>query len=196
MGFAVVADEVRNLAQRSAQAAKETAAKIETAIAKTAQGVQMSEKVAQSLTEIVIHARKVDELVAEIATASKEQSDGINQVNTAVVQMDKVTQSNASSAEESASAAQEMNSQARVMHGVVAELLRLVEGPTEPGLTGGALLPEPEAAGASPRSAVAPVQKASRNGQRRNFSAAAMSLAGADSRRKSELPMEGDFTSF
>ena len=105
MGFAVVADEVRNLAQRSAQAAKETAAKIETAIAKTAQGVQMSEKVAQSLTEIVTNVRKVDELVAEIATASKEQSDGIAQVNIAVTQMDKVTQGNAASAQESASAA-------------------------------------------------------------------------------------------
>jgi methyl-accepting chemotaxis protein len=128
MGFAVVADEVRNLAQRSAQAAKETAAKIETAIGKTAQGVQMSEKVAQSLAEIVTHIRKVDELVAEIATASKEQSDGISQVNVAVAQMDKMTQSNAASAEESAAAAEELNAEAERMKRAVAELLQLVGG--------------------------------------------------------------------
>ena len=128
MGFAVVADEVRNLAQRSAQAAKETAAKIETAIAKTAQGVQMSEKVAQSLSEIVTNIRQVDELVAEIATASKEQSQGIGHVNTAVTQMDKVTQSNSASAEEIASAAEELNAQAETMKGSVIELTKLVGG--------------------------------------------------------------------
>ena len=126
MGFAVVADEVRNLAQRSAQAAKETAAKIETAIAKTSQGVQMSDKVSLSLTEIVTNVRKVDELIGEIATASHEQNDGVTQVNTAVAQMDKVTQSNASSAEESASAAQELNAQTHVLRNVVGDLLKLV----------------------------------------------------------------------
>ena len=93
MGFAVVADEVRNLAQRSAQAAKETAAKIEGAIAKTAQGVQISGKVSEALNEIVTKARQVDELVAEVSSASREQSQCISQVNTAVGQMDKVTQS-------------------------------------------------------------------------------------------------------
>ncbi|HYG34817.1 MAG TPA: methyl-accepting chemotaxis protein, partial [Clostridia bacterium] len=72
MGFAVVADEVRNLAQRSAQAAKETAQKIEEAINKSEYGVQISTKVGQSLQEIVTKAHRVDELVAEIASASKE----------------------------------------------------------------------------------------------------------------------------
>jgi len=128
MGFAVVADEVRNLAQRSAQAAKETAAKIEDSIQKSANGVQISTKVAERLQEIVTKARQVDELVAEIATASKEQSQGIGQVNTAVSQMDKVTQSNAASAEESASAAEELNAQALTLKGVVADLQRLVGG--------------------------------------------------------------------
>jgi len=128
MGFAVVADEVRNLAQRSAQAAKETAAKIEDSIQKSANGVQISGKVAERLQEIVTKARQVDELVAEIATASKEQSQGIGQVNIAVSQMDKVTQSNAASAEESASAAEELNAQALTLKGVVADLQRLVGG--------------------------------------------------------------------
>jgi methyl-accepting chemotaxis protein len=126
MGFAVVADEVRNLAQRSAQAAKETATKIEDSIQKSANGVQISGKVAERLQEIVTKARQVDELVAEIATASKEQSQGIGQVNTAVTQMDKVTQSNAASAEESASAAEELNAQALTLKSIVADLQRLV----------------------------------------------------------------------
>jgi len=127
-GFAVVADEVRSLAHRSAQSARETAGKIEEAIQKSERGVQISNKVARSLTEIVEKARQVDELVAEIATASLEQDQGISQVGTAVVQMDTVTQGNASSAEETAAAAEELNAQAQVMHDNVAELTRLVSG--------------------------------------------------------------------
>jgi methyl-accepting chemotaxis protein len=128
MGFAVVADEVRNLAQRSAQAAKETAAKIEGAIGKSAQGVEISNKVATALNEIVIKVRQVDELVAEVAGASREQTQGITQINTAVGQMDQVTQSNAASAEESAAASEELNAQAVTMKESVEELMRLVEG--------------------------------------------------------------------
>jgi methyl-accepting chemotaxis protein len=128
MGFAVVADEVRNLAQRAAQSAKETAAKIENSVSKTALGVQISEKVAKSLSEIVTRAREVDELAAEVAAASKEQAQGIHQVNMAVTQMDKVTQSNAASAEESASAAEELNAQAESLKEAVSSLLLLVDG--------------------------------------------------------------------
>ncbi|HYG35183.1 MAG TPA: methyl-accepting chemotaxis protein, partial [Clostridia bacterium] len=126
MGFAVVADEVRSLAQRSAQAAKETAAKIEGAISNTTQGVELSAKVAQALNEIVARSREVDELASEVAAASREQSQGVDQINLAVGQMDKVTQSNAASAEESASAAEELNAQAEAMKESVAELLKLV----------------------------------------------------------------------
>ena len=124
----VVADEVRSLAQRCAQAAKETAAKIEDAVQKSATGAEISAKVAKSLEEIVGKARQVDELASEVAASSKEQSQGIAQVNTAVAQMDKVTQSNSASAEESASAAEEMNAQAESLKEAVAELLRLVDG--------------------------------------------------------------------
>jgi len=126
MGFAVVADEVRNLAQRSAQAAKETAAKIDGAITSTAQGVQISAKVADTLGEIVAKVRQVDDLVSEVASASKEQTTGIVQINAAVGQMDKVTQSNAASAEECAAAAEELNAQAATMKQAVGELTRLV----------------------------------------------------------------------
>jgi methyl-accepting chemotaxis protein len=125
-GFAVVADEVRSLAQRSAHSARETADKIEEAIKKSARGVQISDKVAQSLAAIAEKTRKVDAIVAEIATASHEQNQGIGQVNTAVSQMDKVTQSNASSAEETAAAAEELNGQAHALKDAVVELTKLV----------------------------------------------------------------------
>ena len=127
-GFAVVADEVRNLAQRCAQAAKETAGKIEDAVQKSARGADISAKVAKSLEEIVGKARQVDQMAGEVAAASQEQSQGISQVNIAVTQMDKVTQSNAANAEESAAAAEELTAQAESLNDAVAELLRLVDG--------------------------------------------------------------------
>ncbi|HWD20165.1 MAG TPA: methyl-accepting chemotaxis protein [Verrucomicrobiae bacterium] len=126
MGFAVVADEVRSLAQRSAQAARETTAKIEDAIVKTAQGVEISAKATRAFAEIVAKVRQVDDLVAEVAHASQEQTQGIAQINQAVGEMDKVTQGNAATAEEGAGAAQELNAQAESMKGSVQELLALV----------------------------------------------------------------------
>ena len=128
MGFAVVADEVRNLSQRCAQAAKETTMKIEGAITKTGQGVEISNKVAAALGEITTKVRQVDELVTEVASATREQTEGITQINMAVSQMEKVTQNNASCAEEAAAAAEELNSQAEVMKHSVAELQALVGG--------------------------------------------------------------------
>jgi len=124
-GFAVVAEEVRALAQRSANAAKETAAKIDDSVAKSQHGVEISGKVAGSLQQIVDRARKMDGVVAEIASASQEQTQGTTQVNSAVSQMDKVTQSNASSAEETA-AAEELSAQAVAMNEAVIELRHLV----------------------------------------------------------------------
>lgn len=126
MGFAVVADEVRNLAQRSAHAARETAQKIEDSILKSEQGVILSGKVSAGLTEIVTKARQVDDLVGEIAGASREQSTGTGQVNQAVTQMDKITQANAANAEESAAAAEELSAQATTLRQVVEELEELV----------------------------------------------------------------------
>jgi hemerythrin-like metal-binding protein len=90
--------------------------------------VELSAKVAHALNDIVTKARQVDELAAEVASASGEQTQGITQINLAVGQMDKVTQSNAASAEESAAAAQELNAQAESMKESVAELIKLVEG--------------------------------------------------------------------
>lgn len=127
-GFAVVAEEVRALAQRAAQAARETAGKIEGSIAKTSQGVQISEKVSKSLTEIVEKVRQVDELVSEVSTASHEQSQGVKQIATAVNQMDQIVQSNAASAEESASASEELNAQSVTLQHIVEELHALIQG--------------------------------------------------------------------
>jgi methyl-accepting chemotaxis protein len=128
LGFAVVADEVRNLASRSAQAAKETAAKIEETITRTAQGVEYCNKVSQGLNDIAQKTRLVEDLGAEVAGASREQTEGISQINAAVGQMDKVTQSNASSAEETASAAAELDAQAGIMKQSVGELITLLSG--------------------------------------------------------------------
>ena len=125
-GFAVVADEVRSLAQRSAIAAKETADKIADATHRSAQGVELSTRVTAGLKEILEKSREVDRLVSEVATASNEQSEGIAQINTAVSQMDKITQSNAASAEETASAAEELNAQSEEMRNASAQLAALV----------------------------------------------------------------------
>ena len=141
-GFAVVADEVRSLAQRSAQAAKDTAERIESAVKRSEAGGVASNKVVQCLGEMSVSAQTIeqvfagivtqinslDEVISQIATASKEQDHGVAEVNTAVIQMDKVTQSNAASAEENASVAEEMSGQAESLQGVVARLQTLVSG--------------------------------------------------------------------
>jgi methyl-accepting chemotaxis protein len=131
-GFAVVADEVRSLAQRSAAAAKETAEKIETAIANSRRGSTSCFKVGESLEEILQKVASADSLVAEIATAAREQSQGIEQVGVAMTQMDKITQGSAANAEQSASAAEQLNSQARSMQDNVELLRSLVTNENRP----------------------------------------------------------------
>jgi len=127
-GFAVVAEEVRNLAQRSAQAARDTAEMIEGSVKNADNGVTISKEVATLLDEIAENNSKVNDLVGEISAASNEQSQGIEQINTAVGQMDSVTQSNAANAEESASAAEELSAQAEQLSGMVEELQSVVGG--------------------------------------------------------------------
>ena len=128
MGFAVVAEEVRNLAGRSAQAAKDTTAIIESNIELSTKGVSIAEKVREALNEITIQSKKVNELMDEIAAASQEQSLGIEQVNKSIAQVTVVTQQNAANAEESASAAEELNAQSENMKQIVQELSMLVYG--------------------------------------------------------------------
>jgi methyl-accepting chemotaxis protein len=125
-GFSVVAEEVRSLAQRSAHAARETAEKIADSIQKSTHGAEISEKLAGGLDQIAQKTRQMHDLVNEIASASKEQTQGLVQIGTAVMHIDKVTQSNAASAEETASAAEELNAQAGALRNNVDELMKLV----------------------------------------------------------------------
>jgi methyl-accepting chemotaxis protein len=127
-GFAVVADEVRNLAMRAADAAKNTAELIEGTVKKVKDGGDLVATTNETFTEVATSSTKVGDLVAEIATASNEQAQGIEQVNKAVTEMDKVVQQNAANAEESASASEEMSAQAEQMKGFVGDLVSLVGG--------------------------------------------------------------------
>ena len=135
LGFAVVADEVRNLAQRSASAARETSDKIANAIAKTSYGVSLSAKVETALTEIVTKAREMQTVAADVAGASRQQAQGVVQINAAVAQVERVTQTNAASADRCASAAEELDAQARSLTETVSNLLDLVGADASPDQT-------------------------------------------------------------
>ena len=146
-GFAVVADEVRSLAQRSATAAKETAAKIEDSIQKSERGVQISARVSHSLGEIVAKARQMDELINEIAGATAEQSQGIGQVNLAITQLDQGSQSAAASSTQLASASASLRRQTASLHHSVHSLETLVgTSSASPDFTSGSTHPNPHAA--------------------------------------------------
>ena len=127
-GFAVVAEEVRNLSQRSAEAARNTSEMIEESVRNADDGVVLTQEVAESLEQIATSNHKTNDLIGEIAAASKEQSDGIQQINNAISQMDQVTQSNAASAEESASASEELSAQAKGLYEAIFELQEIIAG--------------------------------------------------------------------
>jgi methyl-accepting chemotaxis protein/methyl-accepting chemotaxis protein-1 (serine sensor receptor) len=128
MGFAVVADEVRNLAQRCAQAAKDTAALIEESIAKSNEGKSKVDQVAVAIQAITAESDKVKILVDEVNLGSQEQARGMEQIAKAITQMEQVTQRTAANAEESASAAEELNAQSATLKDIVARLTTMVGG--------------------------------------------------------------------
>lgn len=125
-GFAVVADEVRNLAMRAAEAARSTSGIIEETVRKVLTGHEAAGLVTQCFSKVTESAAKIGELVAEIAAASGEQAEGIDQVNRAVAEMDKVVQRNAANAEESASASEELSAQAAMVREYVQQLAQVV----------------------------------------------------------------------
>jgi len=153
-GFAVVADEVRSLAQRSAAAAKETADKIEAAIANSQRGSRSCSNVGESLEQIVERVAAADVLVAEIASAAREQSQGIRQVGVAMTQMDKVTQGNAASAEQSSSAAEELTNQAQLLQENVEQLQSLIASTSQSAGTAASYRPARPSRPAAQRAAV------------------------------------------
>ncbi len=128
MGFAVVADEVRNLAQRCAQAAKDTASLIEESIAKSNDGKTKVDQVAAAIRAITEVSGEVKTLVDEVNLGSQEQARGIEQIAKAITQMEQVTQKTAANAEESASAAEELNAQSETLKEVIERLTAMVGG--------------------------------------------------------------------
>ena len=126
LGFAVVADEVKNLAQRSANAAKETAGIIEEAIEQIRQGNDIAKATNESFGDILDKAKKTSDLIGEIATSIKEQAEGMDQIASAMSSVDQVTQQNAATSEEAAAAAEETNAQAVAMMGSVQDVARIV----------------------------------------------------------------------
>ena len=125
-GFAVVAEEVRSLAQRSAQAARDTTELIEASVASAADGQARVADVTTAIEAITSSAAKAKALVDTVSVASREQAQGIDQVTHAITQMEKVTQTNAASAEESAAVSQELSAQAEEASSVVKRLMDLV----------------------------------------------------------------------
>jgi methyl-accepting chemotaxis protein/methyl-accepting chemotaxis protein-1 (serine sensor receptor) len=131
-GFAVVAEEVRNLAQRSATAARDTAALIEESIATSQDGRAKVDLVAASIKDIAEEAGKIKTLVDQVNAGSEEQTRGIEMIGRSLAQIEQVTQRSAASAEESASAAHELTSHSQSVNGIVKELIAMVgEGKSE-----------------------------------------------------------------
>ncbi|MGE3275513.1 MAG: methyl-accepting chemotaxis protein [Vicinamibacterales bacterium] len=128
MGFAVVADEVRNLAQRSAQAAKDTATLIEESIDRAGQGAVKVDQMSRGIAAITQRMSEVSQLVQSVTTASQQQSQGAGQITEALQQMERVTQTNAATAEESAAASEELSAQAETTRAIAARLERMVHG--------------------------------------------------------------------
>ena len=126
-GFAVVAEEVRNLAQRSAEAASETAILIAQSVDRSTQGVAVCDEVSRQLEEIVEGIESVNGLIGNVAAATDQQAQSIDEMNRSVNEIDELTQENAARAEESANASSDLSEQSRIVKDVAQILLGLVD---------------------------------------------------------------------
>ncbi len=202
MGFAVVADEVRNLAQRSAQAAKDTATLIEESIAKSTEGSSKLDQVTAAIRAITDSAQRVKMLVDEVKLGSEEQARGIEQIAKAITQMETVTQKAAANAEESASAGEEMSAQAENLNGIVEGLREMVGGGAELRQAGRAAGPtKAKAADAAPRrerahaAGMAALQALHAAVKHKTAPVEKPLLAGV-ARDRSAIPLDEDFKEF
>jgi methyl-accepting chemotaxis protein/methyl-accepting chemotaxis protein-1 (serine sensor receptor) len=123
-----VADEVRNLAQRCAQAAKDTSAMIEESITKSNDGKVKVDQVAASIRAITVETVAAKKFIDDVNLSGQEQARGIEQISMAIAQMQGVTQNTAANAEESAAAAEELNAQSGALNDVVVQLTAMVGG--------------------------------------------------------------------
>jgi len=187
MGFAVVADEVRNLAQRCAQAAKDTAALIEESIAKTNDGKTKLDQVTAAIHATTESANAVKTLVDEVNHGSQEQARGIEQIAKAVTQMEQVTQKTAASAEESASASEELSAQSQTMREVAGQLQGMVGG--------GEVAPDGHVGKTAARYDAAPRTVATSN-LKGAGGRGANKLVAAGKPDKSAIPLDEDFKEF
>jgi methyl-accepting chemotaxis protein/methyl-accepting chemotaxis protein-2 (aspartate sensor receptor) len=126
LGFAVVADEVKSLAQRSADAATETATIIEEAIVQAKNGSSISKETSEAFEDILQKIEKTSNLISEVSISAKEQSEGMSQIATAMGEIDQITQQNAATSEEAAAASEELNAQAHAMKETVGVIAKMV----------------------------------------------------------------------
>lgn len=120
-GFAVVADEVRSLASKSAEAASQTASLIENSLKSVSQGAKYAQQTSGSLNEIVEKAKKINDIVKDISTASEQQAESISQINSGIDQISAVVQNNTATAEESAAASEELSNQSLILRNMVSK---------------------------------------------------------------------------
>lgn len=198
MGFAVVADEVRSLAQRSAQAAKDTAVLIEDSIAKSSEGKIKVDQVALAIQAVTEDSARVKVMVDEVSLGSEEQSRGIDQIGRAIAQMEQVTQTTAANAEQSAAAAEELNAQSEALKDIVGRLQAMVGG------SGGAGMTSLRSASSSRRASslhlpVTPVRFAANSSSRKaplSKNSYGSGTAKSQTNATDEFPLEESFQSF
>jgi methyl-accepting chemotaxis protein/methyl-accepting chemotaxis protein-1 (serine sensor receptor) len=200
MGFAVVADEVRNLAQRCAQAARDTADLIEDSIVKSAGGKSKVDEVASSIRIVTEDSSKMKVLVDEINLGSVEQARGIDQIARSITQMEQVTQGSAANAEQTAAAAEELSAQSRTMRDIIGRLHSMIDSSAgDSSLHGARVTPAAGSLSAKPRAASVTQIRSTVSFPKSSPEKKPMpqlAHAGRPARQDQDFPMDDDFKEF